>query len=153
MFDMNNDQIVFIAKHKEWISIKKLLVDEHVKSEDISLILSQVQKAINQKSFEYAEIDTDKIDEVAENYSKGKRKGISTLGEIFSSIKGPELKKELMPACKTDKHYPLAEQYFLNKVCENLGYGPYPNLDVLQKVYPNIKITKPRGNYGKKKKK
>lgn len=153
MFDMNNDQVIFIVKNKDWVSIKKLLIDEHVKPEDVSLILAQIQKTINEKSFLYAGINTEKIDEIVENYAKGKRKGIASLAETLSSIKTPNLKKELVPACETDKHYPLAEQYFISKLAQAVGYCAHPNTDILQKIYPNLKITKPRGNYGKKKKK
>ena len=153
MFDMENDQVVFIVKNKDWISIKKLLIDEHVKPEDVTLILSQIQKAVNEKSYAYAGINTSKVDEIVENYAKGKRKGFASLTEILLAVKTPVLKKELSPACETDKHYPLAEQYFLNKLMETVGYTAYPSIEVLQKIYPELKVTKPRGNYGKKKKK
>ncbi|MFA5108368.1 MAG: DUF2666 family protein [Candidatus Micrarchaeia archaeon] len=152
MFDESNDQIVFIAKHKDWISIKKLLIDEHVKSEDISLQLALVQKAIGEKSFRYAEIDTAKVDEVAQKYAAGKKKNFASLTEAFGSLKSSELKKELESACKTPAHYPLAEGYFLKALIEKIGYYTYPDVDILQKVYPELKIPKPRGNFGKKKK-
>ncbi|MFH1306523.1 MAG: DUF2666 family protein [Candidatus Micrarchaeota archaeon] len=153
MFDMEKDQIVFIAKHKQWISIKKLLIDEYAKSEDISLILSQIQKGANEKSFSYAEINTEKVEEIAGEYAGGARKGFANLAEILKGIKPGELKGKLLPACKTPQHYPLAEQYFVKCLNEKLGYSPYPTGEILQKVYPKLKIPKPRGNYGKKKKK
>jgi len=57
-----------------------------------------------------------------------------------------------MPACATAEHYPLAEQYFVSKIIQAIGYCTYPDLEVLQKIYPHLKISKPRGNFGKKKK-
>jgi len=153
MFDENNDQIVLIAKHKEWISVKKLLIDQYAKNEDVSLILAQIQKAINEKSFSYAGINTEKIDEVVAKYSAGKKKNIASICEAFGAIKTPALKQELLPACETPAHYPLAEQYFVSKTVQTIGYSAHPDLDILQKVFPNLKIAKPRGNFGKKKKK
>ena len=153
MFDTDKDQIVFIAKHKDWITIKKLLIDEHVKSEDISAAISSIQKTLFTKSFEYAEIDTEKIDDYATEIAEGTKKGINSIGMLFSSLKQPEVKKKLLDACATAKHYPLAENYFVNAVLENVGYKGYAAHDVLKKVYPDLKIAKPRGNYGKKKKK
>ncbi|PIT85001.1 hypothetical protein COU37_00560 [Candidatus Micrarchaeota archaeon CG10_big_fil_rev_8_21_14_0_10_45_29] len=153
MFDMELDQIVFIAKNKEWVSVKKLLVDQHVKNEDVSLILSQIQKTINGRSFEYAGVDVEKVEEVAAEYCAGARKNMISLSEIFAKIKGPKLKEQLLPACKAPEQYPVAEFCFVRCVIEKVGYFAYPTPEILQKVYPNLKVAKPRGNYGKKKKK
>ncbi|MCX8163675.1 MAG: DUF2666 domain-containing protein [Candidatus Micrarchaeota archaeon] len=151
MFDESKDQIVFVAKHRDWIVIKKLLIDQHVKNEEIGLILSSIQKSINEKSFSYFEVNYQKIREIAKKFVTNKRKGLATVGEIFSSIKGAELKKELLSCCSKEDHYPLAEQLFVLDVLDELGYSPYPNLEVIQKLYPELKIQKPKGNFGKKK--
>jgi len=153
MFDMELDQIVFIAKNKEWISVKKLLIDQHVKNEDVSLILSQIQKTINSRSFEYAGIDVQKVEEMAGEYCAGAKKNMASLSEIFAKVRGATLKEQLLLACKAPEQYPIAEFCFVKSVVERIGYGTYPTPEILQKVYPNLKVAKPRGNYGKKKKK
>lgn len=152
MFDMEKDQIVFIAKHKEWVAIKKLLIDELAKPEDVSLILAQVQKSINEKSYKYAGIDTEKISAYAASLAIGKKKGVANLAQIFAEIKPAQLKKDLLEMCASAEQYPLVEGYFITSLCENIGYTPYPNIEVLQKVFPDLKVAKPRGNFGKKKK-
>jgi hypothetical protein len=151
MFDENNEQIVFIAKHKEWVVIKKLLIDQKVSLQEIGLILAGIQKSIYEKSFEYFKIDTKKINQLAQNFAASKRKSISSIGEIFSSINSSQLKKDLLNCCQKEDHYPLAEQYFIISLLSELGYEPYPNLEIIQKLYPELKIPKPKGNFKKSK--
>ncbi|MEM4137773.1 MAG: DUF2666 family protein [Candidatus Anstonellaceae archaeon] len=151
MFDESKDQVVFVVKHKDWIVIKKLLIDEKVSSQEIGLLLSSIQKSIFEKSYFYFDIEVNKIRQLAKKFVATKRKSIGAVGEIFSSLKVGELKKELEGCCKKPDHYPLAEQFFVLAVLDELGFNPYPNLEVIQKLYPELKIPKPKGNFGKKK--
>ncbi|MFN3910321.1 MAG: DUF2666 family protein [Candidatus Anstonellaceae archaeon] len=151
MFDESKDQVVFVAKNKDWVVIKKLLIDEKTTLEEVGFLLASIQKSINEKSFSYFGLDCLKIRELAKKFVANKRKGLSTIGEIFSSFKGNELKKELLACCKKGDHYPLAEQFFVLAILDELGFNCYPNFEVIQKLYPELKIQKPKGNFGKKK--
>jgi hypothetical protein len=151
MFDESKDQVVFVAKHKDWVVIKKLLIDQHVKDQEVGFVLAGIEKSIFQKSFSYFKINTQKIYELAESFTNKKRKSLSSIGEIFSSINSSNLKKDLLNACESADHYPFAEQFFVLAVLDQLGFNIYPNLEAIQKLYPELKIQKPKGNFGKKK--
>ena len=148
---MSEDGVSFAAKFKEWISIKKMSVDESTKPEEVAAILAGITATMDRKSFEFTGINTDGIDAYTDELTKGKRKGFGTLAEIFGALKAGEVKQKLVEAGGEGK-YPLAEAYFIRKILSNLGQHAWIDLETMKKVFPELKIAKPRGNFGKKKK-
>ncbi|NYZ75948.1 hypothetical protein H0N98_01725 [Candidatus Micrarchaeota archaeon] len=61
-------------------------------------MLSNVSDAISRKAFELSGIDKGKIDAYVLGLINGKRKGYSTLSEIFGSLKQNEVKEILLSA-------------------------------------------------------
>lgn len=130
------EEIIFIAKHEEWIMIKKLLIDPKLtKQEEVSLILASIYNTIVDKAFEYLGVDVERIEEECAEDCKGLKKGFGPITEAMR--KGDD----------------AATIYYNRKVCENAGKKLMFENELLQKVYPDLKIPKPRGNYGGKKKK
>ncbi|MFH1285495.1 MAG: DUF2666 family protein [Candidatus Micrarchaeota archaeon] len=146
------DEIVFSAKYKEWISIKKMMIDENTKQPEVVAMLGGVKATITRKSFELAGVNAQKIDEYAEKLAKGKRKNYSSLAEIASGIKSSELKEVLAQSVVSPEQTPFAEAYFLRRLLETLGFDVDISIETLKKAYPELKIAKPKGNFGKKKK-
>jgi hypothetical protein len=131
------EEVVFIAKHGDWIMIKKLLIEPKLtKQEEVSLILASIYNTIVDKAFEYLGVDVQTVEEECETECKGLKKG-------FDSI-----------AVALKKADDASAIYYNREVCKNLGKKVMFENELLQKVYPDLKIPKPRGNYaGKKKKK
>ncbi len=147
------EEIVFTARYRDWIVIKKLLVDPSTKPEEVVAALTSVNNTIVRKTFDFLGIDREMIEAYAQNACKGKRKGFSSLAEVVGSLKSSEVKAELAKACPDPKLIPFAENYLLRSILDSLKMNAEIDLDTLAGVYPNVKVTKPRGNFGKKKKK
>ncbi|MDE1798091.1 MAG: DUF2666 family protein [Candidatus Micrarchaeota archaeon] len=146
------DQVAFAARFKDWMVVKKLLVDATTKPEEVSLTLASIDKTIARKSYEFTGINADVIDAYVATVAK-KGHTFANLADVFKSLQPGAVKAALLPACPTPEHYPIAESYFVKRILEEAGYAPVLEPETLAKVFPHLKITKPRGNYGGKKKK
>ena len=146
------DEIVFTARSKDWMVVKKFLIVENTKPEEISLSLASIDATLVRKSYEFAGIKPDVIDAFAQKLAAGKKKNWPNLAEALSSLKPSEIKKELLLACTTPEQYPIAEIYFLKALTEAIGFRTVLDPQTLADVYPHLKVSKPRGNFGKKKK-
>jgi len=145
------EEIMFVANAKGWVAIKKMSVDGKTKPEEIAAMLAGITSTIDRKGFEFAGVKTNIIDAYVDNLTKGKRKGYGNLAEILGKLNNSELKAKLIEATDAEK-FPLAESYFLRKLLTNLGYSAWIDGEALMAAYPDLKIPKPRGNFGKKKK-
>jgi hypothetical protein len=144
------DEITFSAKYKEWISIKKMDIEEKTTAPEVVHMLSNISETASRKAFEISGIDRSKIDAYASDLVKGKRKGYSTLSEIFGSLKQNEVKDVLISA-SSEQLLPIAEVYFIRSLLRGLGYDVEISGEMMSKMYPELKFPKPRGRFGKKK--
>ena len=144
------DEITFAAKYKEWISIKKMDIDEKTTAPEVVNMLSNVGDSVSRKAFELSGIDRGKIDAYALDLVKERRKGYSALSEIFGSIKQSEVKGILISA-SSEQLLPIAEVYFMRSLLRNLGYELEISGEMLSKMYPELKLPKPKGRFGKRK--
>ena len=145
------DEIVFTAKYKYWMVVKKLLIEEKTTPQEVAAALASVEATISRKSYEYTGINREAIDAIAEKLAAGKRKSFASLSEALSSLKPTALKAELLAACPTPKHLPIAENYLVKSLLDKLGFQTNLDLETLSGTFPEIKVPKPRGNFGKKK--
>jgi len=145
------DEIVFTAKYKDWMVVKKLLIEEKTTPQEVAAALASVEANISRKSYEYTGINREAIDAIAEKLAAGKRKSFASLSEALSSLKPTALKAELLAACPTPKHLPIAENYLVKSLLDKLGFQTNLDLETLSGTFPEIKVPKPRGNFGKKK--
>ncbi|VVB65941.1 Uncharacterised protein [Candidatus Gugararchaeum adminiculabundum] len=150
---MSDDEISFAAKVGDWISIKKMSVYPNTTQPEVAGILAGIMATLTRKSFQYAQVDADAVDAIAARVTKGKRKGYKNIVDIFSAMKQGEIQSELEKCVVKPELRNVAESFFLRRVLENLGYSVDVNVDDIMSAYPELKIPKPKGNFGGKKKK
>ena len=149
---MEEESVVFTARYRGWMVIKKLSIDERTTPQEVSAALASMEATISRKSYEFTGINREIVEAVALKLSAGKRKSYVSLAEALSSLKPSELKAQLLPACPTPAHLPIAENYMVKCLLDNLGFKTNLDTETLSGTFPEIKVTKPRGNFGKKKK-
>ena len=149
---MAEENVSFCAKYKEWLVIKKMGIDETTTPQEVAGTLASINATLVRKSFDFLKINTSIIDEYSSSLVKGKRKAWGNIGEIFSSLKPAEISTKLKEACPEEKLLPVAEAYFLRSLLSAMGFELQPTTEMLSHIYPELKIAKPRGNFGKQKK-
>ena len=142
------EEIIFATKKGDWIAIKKLTIDEKTALPEVIGVLMGIRQAIDRKIFFFTGIDTFQLDELAAKMAKGKKKGFASAAELLSA---PKPKEQLLSACKSEADLPHAEAYLNKMLLENIGLLTEVDTDAFNKAYPDYKISKPRGNFGKKK--
>ena len=144
-------EVAFTARYRDWMVIKKLSVDEKTTPQEVAAALASVEATLSRKSYEFSGINLGAIEAIAQKLMTGKRKSFVSLSEALSSLKPTELKAELLAACPTEKHLPIAENYLLKAMLDQMGFKTNLDGETLSQAYPEIKVAKPRGNFGKKK--
>jgi hypothetical protein len=148
---MESEEVVFTARYKDWMVVKKLLILDSTTPQEVAAALASVESTISRKSFDFTGINREKIDAIADKLVVGKRKSFASLADALNSLKPTELKAELLAACPTPKHLPIAENYLVKSLLDKLGFKINLDLETLSQTFPEIKVPKPRGNFGKKK--
>lgn len=142
------DEIIFAAKRGDWIAVKKLTIDEKTALPEVVGVLMGIRQAIDRKIFSFAGVDTFAIDDLAAGMAKGKRKGLASAAELLSA---PKPREQLLQACKSPDALPHAEAYLNKALLAAIGFSTEIETDGFNSAYPDYKISKPRGNFGKKK--
>ena len=150
---MDEEELSFFANFKGWQCVKKLEVDENTTPQEIVAKLASIVMSAGNKAFDLSGIDTAAIKAYSEGLTKGKRKSYNNLAEVFASLKPTEVKAKLLPMCKEEKVYPIAEAYLINCIFSNLQLYPWIDLAVFGSIYPEVKISKPKGRVAGAKKK
>lgn len=130
-------QIAFIGRYKNWISIKKMSIEQGTKNYEIAGILSSINKTLVNTAFEFMNPDKS-VDEIVANATRGKRKSFNNLVEAL---------RQVAPSLTGDQ---IRNAYLMKRVFEALGFAPYANVEVLVSAYPELKVAKPRGRFSKK---
>ncbi len=155
------EEVVFTAKYRDWMVVKKLLIESMTKPEDVALVLSSIDNTMVRKSYEFTGLNVDLVDAYVAEICKGKGKSWNNLILAFQQVKPAEIKAKLQEACppeqitadgKKGNFMPIAEAYFVKRMIETVGYPAVLTPEILQVAFPSLKIPKPRGNFGKKKK-
>jgi hypothetical protein len=148
---MEEESVVFTARYREWMVIKKLSIDERTTPQEVAAALAGMEATISRKSYEFTGINRAIVEEIAGKLSAGKRKSYVSLSEALSTLKPSALKEQLLTACPTPAHLPIAENYMVKCLLDNLGFRTNLDTETLSGTFPEINVTKPRGNFGKKK--
>jgi hypothetical protein len=149
---MEEGEVNFNARYRDWMVIKKLSIDEKTTPQEVAAALASMEATISRKSYEFTGINREAVEAIAEKLAAGKRKSYVSLAEALSSLKPAELKSQLLTACPTPAHLPIAENYMVKCLLDKLGFRTNLDTETLSGTFPEIKVTKPRGNFGKKKK-
>lgn len=145
-------EVIFTARYRDWMVIKKLSIDDKTTPQEVAAALASVEATISRKSYEFTGINREAIEAMAEKLASGKRKSFASLSDALSQLKPTELKGQLLSACPTPAHLPIAENYLVKCLIDKVGFQTNLDLETLSKAFPEIKVPKPRGNFGKKKK-
>lgn len=88
------DTIQFIAKHGDWVVVKKTKPHENSPLEN-ALFLSSVLATIYGRLEDYLHeaFDLSELDRTVEEIVKGKRASANTIGEVISAVNGPKVSK------------------------------------------------------------
>ncbi|MEM3791297.1 MAG: DUF2666 family protein [Candidatus Micrarchaeaceae archaeon] len=153
---MDEEEINFFAKYKDWVAIHKLSIREDTKPEYIAGYLVLIKDSISRKAYEILGIDTKKLDEIAERIAKGKRKSYESLLEALKSINTKEIKEEVEGAFASkgsieekDLHE-IAYSYLRKKISSLLGYKFDIDQELFESYLPDIKLF--RSRFGRRKK-
>lgn len=149
------DGISFMAKYRDWISIKKLSITANTKPEEISAHLSSIRMAADRKAPQILGVDTEVLDEYAMAISGNMRRSAANLEKIVASICSDQAKNAIDLSCKSDPSIRSASiAYLLGKMLQNIKMEPEVSIDTLMDMFPDLKIPKPKGRMpGQKKKK
>jgi hypothetical protein len=145
------DEIAFSAKYGDWIVIKRTAIVENTKKEEVAAAIASIDSTIRRKAFDFCGINRAAIDEYAKTLAKGKKGSYKNLAEAIGSVKQGQLKETLLRSCD-EKLLPVAEAYFLRSLIDAMGFEVDVGTGTLSKIYPELKIAKPRGRFGSKKK-
>ena len=147
------DEIVFSAKYGDWISVKKMSIDEKTAKPEVVAMLASIRENIDRKAFQFSGVDIAKIDAKVAEITKGRRKAYGTLAEVVSSLNWSELKQVFAASVPEERAVPLAEAYFFKSLLTALGFNFEVSVGLLTKIYPEIKMPKPMGRMPGAKKK
>lgn len=149
--DEPEEYIDFMARYKDWISMKRLGIRPDTKPEEVVYHMAGIRTTIDTKSFLFLGIKTGALDAYADSITSGMRKSYSSLSGAISSMDKPEAKAAIEGSCENKALTPLAEVYLMNKLISNLKYDVSVNQLAMSKIFPNLKPPKAPG-MGRKKK-
>lgn len=150
----SSEGISFMAKYGEWISIKKLSIDQNTKPEEVSAHLSSIRIATDRKAPQILGVNTDNLDVYAESVTGNMRKSAANLEKV-TNLFASEAKKEIDASCNGDASLKEASQtYLFGRMLQNLKIDLEVSPETLMDMFPGLKIPKPKGRMpGQKKKK
>jgi hypothetical protein len=151
---LQSEGISFMAKYGTWVSIKKMSITPNTKPEEVSAHLTSIRSATDRKGVEALGIDTEALETYASNVTGSMRKSAANLEKVANALSAQDAKKEIDAACKGNASIRDAAQMFLfSTMLKNLKIDFYVSPDTLMDMFPGLKIPKPKGNFGGKRKK
>ncbi len=149
--DDPDQYIDFMAKYKDWISIKRMGIRPNTRPEEVVFHMAGIRNTIDAKAFGFLGINIGIIDNIAASATQGKKKSYTSLSECILNLNNPETKRVLEQSCGEKKELvPIAEIYLIGKVLTNLNFDASISQLALSKIYKDLKIKKPRGRVGGK---
>ncbi|MEM3060338.1 MAG: DUF2666 family protein [Candidatus Anstonellales archaeon] len=147
----SKESISLMARCRGWEVIKKASIDSATTPQEIAFTLSGMQESLDRKAYDFLGINTNLIDQYSQSLAKGKKKSLKGLGEVLSTLEPSEISFQLKAACPEEKLLDVAKTYFIRSLVKAFGFDTLPNRELLSKIYPELKIPKPRGNFSGKK--
>lgn len=151
----SSEGISFMAKYKDWISIKKLSIHDNTKPEEVSAHLSSIRAVADRKTAQILGVNTDNLDIYASGATENMRKSAANIEKITNILCSPEANEEIDAACSGDLSIRYAAAiYLFGRMMQNLKVDFEVSPDTLMDMFPGLKIPKPKGRMpGQKKKK
>ncbi len=143
-----DEYIDFMAKYKEWISIRRLGIRANTTPQEVVYHLAGIRTTVEGKMYPLLGIKTDVLDSFANSATQGLKK--KDLPQVMEKLDSPEA-KQAITASSSETLAPLAKIYLLNKLITNVGLETGIGQLGMSKIFPELKPPKmPRGA-GKKK--
>ena len=79
------------------------------------------------------------------------RKNLTRLQQFLQNENYDATKKTLASFTNTN-YLPILTHHYYAKIFARCGFNPHVSTELMSAVYPELKIPKPKGNYGPKKK-
>ena len=151
----NQDGISFMAKYKDWVSVKKMSIDAKTKPEEVSAHLSSIRITADRKAAAILGVNTESLDMHAAAHTENLRKSAANLEKICTLMGSPETNKETEAACNGNQALKDAAQtYLFSTMLQNIKIDFEISPNTLMDMFPGLKIPKPKGRMpGQKKKK
>ena len=142
-----------VSNSSEWMVVKKTNTAVATKPEALSALIGMLSTIVRKEGDVLCKDDDFETASMALLGSFFKRKSFGKLCEALNAVPASKA-NEVAGANVADKAF-AAELFILLylKAFSLSGYSPYPEPDLLAETYPQLKIPKPRGNFGGKKKK
>jgi Glu-tRNA(Gln) amidotransferase subunit E-like FAD-binding protein len=147
--DEPEQYVDFMVKYKDWISIRRQSFDRGTKPEEIAYVLSTIRSSIEKRYYSILGIDTGKLDQYVAKIAQGK--GYSGLAKIAGALDSKDTKEAASDACADKNLKKVAESYIVAKAIETAGIKAYVDPEELMRIYPELKIYKPKKPRGSKK--
>ncbi len=149
-----SEGISFMAKYKEWVSIKKLSIDGNTKPEEVSAHLSSIRLATDRKIPQILGVNTDNLDIYAAEATGNMRKSAANLEKVTQILCSSEAKKQIDESITDQSIRGAAVIHLFSRMLQNLKVDLEVSPDTLMDMFPGLKIPKPKGRMpGQKKKK
>lgn len=149
----SSEGISFMAKYKDWISIKKLSIHDNTKPEEVAAQLSSIRIATDRKIPQILGVNTENLDIYANSVTGNMRKSAANVQKVTEILCSPEAKTEIDGATPDPSLRDAAIIYLFATMLQNLKVDLEVSPDTLMDMFPGLKIPKPKGNFGGKKKK
>jgi hypothetical protein len=144
------EHVDFMAKYRDWVSIKRLGIHPTTKPEEVVHHLAAIRSTIERKSYIFLGIKTEMLDEHAKSLCSGMRKNYSSLASAINKMSDPETKRVLESASGKEL-MPIAEAYLLGRVVNTIGFDTEINQAMMSRIFPDLKPPRVPGRLGKSK--
>jgi len=125
-------EVRLAANTDEWKAVKKVATDGSVANKEVAAALAGIHDTLKRKQAEL----TPALSALAEKLGEPRKSMSALLAALPLAAQAPaEFKREAYEA-----------------VMAACGYSPYIDAETVGSAWPELKIPKPRGNFGKKKK-
>ncbi len=149
MEDKPEEYVEFMAKYKDWISIKKMSISHSTKPEEVVYHMAGIRSAIDGKAFKFLGIDTEMLDAYAESSTRSAGRGYSGLSRAVLIMESDDSKSIIEKACQSATMAPFARSYLLNRIISAMKFETSVSQLGLSKVFPDLKPPKAPGRLGK----
>ncbi len=147
---VEGESIDFAAKYKNWVAIKRMLIYEDTKPEEVAFHLAGIRESMDRKAFEILGIDTQSLDSFLEGALKGIKKSTTSFGIIGEVVSSPDAKAAAEKACAAKPELKkVATVYMIRKAARSLNLDFDVNQEMLASVYKDLKVKKPPGRQKK----
>ena len=140
------EEISFIANYKNWVVVKRMVIDGSTTPQEIAALLASIRASIDRKAFDFTGIRKEVIDAYVDKLVENKRATLSDLKKALEEIQQKELNQVIEESCSQNPLLKdVAKSYFLNSLLNKLGLEYSLTTEALSKAYPELKIPMPKG--------